>query len=82
MNCYTRLTLKEREEISRMLAVNRSLRSIGRVLGRSPSSISRELRRNKTLPSTYRAVEAQRHASKLSHKPRRKRKLVVNLKLR
>jgi len=40
------LSLVEREEISRGLAVGRSLRSIARKLGRSPSTVSRELKRN------------------------------------
>ncbi|WP_282611443.1 IS30 family transposase [Pelagibius sp. Alg239-R121] len=40
------LSLIEREEISRALSVNRSLRSIAYQLGRSPSTISREVRRN------------------------------------
>src|ERR1700745_1286858 len=40
------LSLSEREEISRGLGVGRSLRSIARQLGRSPSTISREVRRN------------------------------------
>src|SRR5215813_491826 len=37
------LTLAEREEISRALALDRSARSIARLLGRSPSSVSREI---------------------------------------
>ena len=40
------LSLGEREEISRGLSVNHSLRAIARQLGRSPSTISREVRRN------------------------------------
>jgi DNA-binding CsgD family transcriptional regulator len=40
------LTLAEREEISRGLASGRSLRSIAGHLGRSPSTVSRELNRN------------------------------------
>jgi IS30 family transposase len=36
----------EREEISRGLSMHRSLRSIARQLGRSPSTISREVRHN------------------------------------
>ena len=40
------LCLVEREEISRGLAAGRSLRSIARKLGRSPSTVSRELKRN------------------------------------
>ena len=40
------LTLAEREEISRGLATGQSLRSIAQLLGRSPSTISREVKRN------------------------------------
>lgn len=40
------LSLIEREEISLGLCTNRSLRSIARQLGRAPSTISREVRRN------------------------------------
>ena len=57
MDFYTRLTIKEREEISRMLASNQSLRCIAKKLNRSPSSISRELHRNKVSAWSYRAVE-------------------------
>ncbi len=40
------LSLSEREEISRGLSVQHSLRAIARRLGRAPSTISREVRRN------------------------------------
>src|SRR4029453_6209816 len=40
------LTLPEREEISRGVAEGQSIRSIAAQLGRAPSTISRELRRN------------------------------------
>jgi len=40
------LSLAEREEISRGLVAGHSLRSIAAELGRSPSTVSRELRRN------------------------------------
>lgn len=40
------LSLNEREEISRGLSIKQSLRAIARQLGRSPSTISREVRRN------------------------------------
>jgi IS30 family transposase len=40
------LGLSEREEISRGLSVKHSLRAIARQLGRAPSTISREVRRN------------------------------------
>ena len=40
------LSLSEREEISRGLSIKHSLRAIARQLGRAPSTISREVRRN------------------------------------
>jgi transposase, IS30 family len=40
------LRFEEREEISRGIAVGRSLRQIARSLGRAPSTMSREVRRN------------------------------------
>jgi len=40
------LTLGDREEISRGLATGQSIRSIAKLLGRYPSTISREIKRN------------------------------------
>ena len=40
------LTLAEREEISRSVAADRSIRSVAARLGRAPSTISREIMRN------------------------------------
>ena len=40
------LRLEEREEIFRGIAVGRSIRQIARDLGRAPSTVSREIRRN------------------------------------
>src|SRR5215469_12216246 len=40
------LRLEEREEISRGIALGRSLRQIAQDLGRAPSTVSREIRRN------------------------------------
>ena len=51
------LTLPEREEISRAMAEGKSIRSIAAHLGRAPSTVSRELRRNGG-PAAYRASEA------------------------
>jgi IS30 family transposase len=44
--CPLRLSLAEREEISRGLARDESLRSIADRLGRSPSMVSREVKIN------------------------------------
>jgi IS30 family transposase len=55
------LTLSEREEISRGIASQLSLRTIANQLGRSPSTISREINRNGDLKS-YRANQADKAA--------------------
>ncbi len=52
------LTLTEREEISRGLVAEVSIRSIGVLLGRAPSTISREIKRNGGAGS-YRANQAE-----------------------
>jgi IS30 family transposase len=62
--CRSRLalTLGEREEISRGLCAGRSMRQIARVLGRSPSSVSREIARNTPQRWHYRAHAADQRA--------------------
>ena len=55
------LTLAEREEISRGVVAGRSVRSIARDLARSPSTISREIRRNGG-SRRYRAEAADKRA--------------------
>lgn len=55
------LTLSEREEISRGIASHESLRSIADRLGRSPSTISREINRNGG-DDNYRAAQADQAA--------------------
>jgi hypothetical protein len=44
--CATALTLAEREEISRSTVDGQSIRSVAARLGRAPSTISREIKRN------------------------------------
>lgn len=55
------LSLSEREEISRGLVSGRTLRSIASDLDRAPSTISREIRRNRG-PRRYRAHQADEAA--------------------
>lgn len=61
--CYGQLSLEERIEIYRLHAGGMSRRSIAACLGRSASTISRELRRNsvktKAWPGGYEPVRAQ-----------------------
>jgi IS30 family transposase len=78
------LSLKEREEIAILKAKGCGVRQIGRQLNRSPSTISRELRRNaatRTDSSGYRAVNAQWHADRRARRPK-VAKLAQNDKLR
>lgn len=63
------LTLEEREEISRGLAADFSIRTIARALSRSPSSISREISRNGGTIK-YRASIADQLAWKRGKRPK------------
>ena len=63
------LTLSEREEISRGLALQHSIRAIAREIGRSPSTISREVNRNGGLHK-YRAYSADKMAWERALRPK------------
>jgi len=63
------LTLAEREEISRGLRAELSLRRIARQLGRAPSTISREVRRNGG-QARYRAVASDEAAWDRARRPK------------
>ena len=79
---YQRLTLMEREELSRMLAAGSSLRAAAQARQRAPSTLSRELTRHRTSPRTYRAVLAHYRAQRGAHPPRKPRTLAVHARLR
>jgi len=70
------LSLAEREEISRGIVAGRSLRSIASSLGRAPSTVSRELRRNGGR-RRYRANQADQAAWDRAKRPKTC-KLVTN----
>jgi len=74
------LTLPEREEISRGIAQELSFREIAEKLGRSPSTVSREVNRNGGYEH-YRAAEADWDAWKRAKRPKRC-KLACNPSLR
>ncbi len=63
------LSLCEREEISRGLVAGRTLRSIASDLGRAPSTISREVRRNRGR-RCYRAHQADEAAWDRAKRPK------------
>ena len=78
------LSFAEREEIAVLRARGCGVREIARVLGRSPSTISRELRRNAATRGgglEYRASTAQWHADRRGRRPK-PAKLAVNPELR
>ena len=68
--CAIALTLAEREEISRAVAEGQSIRSIAARLGRAPSTVSREIRRNGG-QADYRASEADSAAWDRALRPKR-----------
>ena len=89
--CRSRLalSLSEREEISRGIVAERSIRSMARLLGRSPSTVSREISRNGGY-DRYRAALADERAwdgacrakqCKLAKHPRLRRSVARKLRL-
>ncbi len=67
--CSLRLSLDEREEISRGIARGESLRSVADRLGRSSSTVSREVANNGGC-GQYRAVEAHRASRVRAKRPK------------
>ena len=59
---YDQLDIDERYEIYRLHQANTSLQAIGRLMGRSPSTVSRELRRNALPRGEYNPGSADRIA--------------------
>ena len=74
------LTFAERAEIAVARAGGESMRSIARRLGRSPSTISRELSRNADRAGCYRATSAHALAYARASRPKPS-KLATNLEL-
>jgi IS30 family transposase len=78
------LSFAEREEIALLRASGCGVRGIARRLGRAPSTISREVRRNAATRGgalEYRASTAQWHAERRARRPKAA-KLATNARLR
>jgi len=73
------LTLIEREEISRGMVAGQAMRSIARMLGRAPSTVSREVSRNGGY-ARYRAAAADQRAWHEADRPKQC-KLALNRRL-
>jgi IS30 family transposase len=68
------LSFAEREELALLRAQGQGVREIARRVGRSPSTVSRELRRNAATRGgnlDYRATTAQWHADRRARRPKR-----------
>lgn len=65
----THLTLSEREEIRVALSAKMSIRAVARMLNRSPSTISREVARNRGR-RYYKAVDADNRAKRMAKRPK------------
>jgi len=78
---YQHFTVEEREKIQEMLWQKSSIRNIAKTLGRNPSSISKEIKRN--LPPIIRRYTPRiAHMRALEYRRHRgKRKLETNEKL-
>lgn len=72
---YHLLCAEERACIMQMIAQGHSLRQIASLLRRTPSSISREVRRNTAVTLSHDAAVAGRQARQRLRQPRRQRKL-------
>lgn len=73
--CYTHLSDAERETLSLGLAQGLSVRRLAQLLGRAPSTVSREYARNAARGRPYRACTAHTLAAARARQPRRPRKL-------
>jgi len=72
---YRHMSTEERETLSLGLAHGHSLRTMASVLGRAPSTVSREHARN-AMSARYRACTAHTLATGRARQPRRRRKLL------
>lgn len=69
---YKHFTVEEREKIQEMLWHKASIRTIAKALNRSPSSVSREIKRNKS-PERNRYTPRLAHKRALEHRKKRGR---------
>jgi IS30 family transposase len=67
--CALALTLAEREEVSRSVVAGFSIRAIASILGRAPSTVSREIKRNGGEVG-YRAAQADQAAWNRACRPK------------
>src|SRR6202795_1563869 len=71
MSQYRRLTLVEREELSRLFVAGHTVRAAARALGRAPSTVSRELARHYRTRVAHHTARARTRATRRPPRPRR-----------
>lgn len=81
-NKYHRLSLEEREEISKGIWAEESFTDIAARLSRSVSSISREIAKNCKYKRCYRAVRSNVKAKEICHRQKQLKQLEKNEQLR
>ena len=82
MKSFKHLSLREREAISKGLSQGFSCKEIGKSIGRSGSTISRDISRNKMTRESYWAIDADFHADCREEIPKRPKKIENNIFLR
>jgi len=80
-NQYNRFSIDEREFLYKSLAEGKKQIDIAKELNRDPSTISREIHRNKMSQSTYRPSLAEKNAKQESAKRTRKYKILEDQEL-
>lgn len=74
MKSYTHITLEERKSLQELYKEGVSIRELSRALDRSPSTISRELKRNRNKDGTYHHWRAQTlYIIRRRYNPKRRR---------
>ena len=82
MKLFKHLSLRERETISKKLSQGFSCNEIGNSLGRSGSTISRDIIKNNMTKETYWAIDADFHSDCKKEIPKRPKKIENNLYLK
>ncbi|MEK7129196.1 MAG: IS30 family transposase [Patescibacteria group bacterium] len=82
MKSFKHLSLRERESISKYLSQGFSCNEIGSLIGRSGSTVSRDIIKNKMTKETYWAIDADFHYDCRAEIPKRPKKIENNLLLK
>ena len=82
MKSFKHLSLRERESISKYLSQGLSCNEVGKLIGRSGSTVSRDLRVNKMDKKTYWAMDADFHSDCRKEIPKRPKNIESHARLK